>query len=187
MNSRTKSTIAIIGIAAFIVIVIACVVIALSVTGVLPATTRKDDPTTPIPQPPENSTTVFNIDLRFESEVSVEIAQAFIKAKRRWESIITNDIKTVVTLEKGQEICGKTIDATETVDDLVIWVNLVEMDGPGGLLAVAGPCGLDGLGRVRAGLMNFDIADIQRLIGSGRAGGVVLHEMGHVSHARLRN
>ena len=127
------------------------------------------------------NTTHFNIELRYETPVSPEVDAVFMAAKNRWESVITTDIGTTVEIAQGMEICGKVAQTQECVDDMLIYVNVQEIDGEGQVLANAGPCGLDSQGRVRVGVMNFDLADLQRLIELGRATTVVLHEMGHVS------
>ena len=73
-------------------------------------------------------------------------------------------------------LCGIPINKTEMVDDLIIFVKVAHIDGVGNVLANAGPCGLDSRGRVRAGVMNFDLADLERLIAHGRATTVVKHD-----------
>jgi len=128
------------------------------------------------------NTTSYNIVLRFETPVDPTIEQVFVSAKTRWESIIVNDIDTSISIPAGQELCGHVFQTAETVDDLLILVNVPNLDGPGNVLAQAGPCGFDNKGRVRVGIMSFDLADLQNLIQLNRAEIVVLHEMGHVSH-----
>jgi hypothetical protein len=127
----------------------------------------------------ENATH-YNIQLRFQTPVSPEVEAVFVSAKSKWETIIISDIESFITIQEGQEICGIIAPATENVDDLLIYVNVHDIDGPGSVLANAGPCGLDSNNRVRAGIMNFDLADLQNLIQAQRAETVVLHEMAHV-------
>ena len=81
----------------------------------------------------------FNIDLRFDSSVTDEVARIFIDAKNRWESIITNEHDTEVFMQKSDQICGRVIEETEEIDDLIIWVSIGVLDGEGGVLANAGP------------------------------------------------
>lgn len=64
--------------------------------------------------------------------------------------------------------------------DLTIAVYMVPIDGVGGILGQAGPCGLDNSGMSRFGIMEFDEADANDLITEGTFEQVVLHEMGHV-------
>ena len=81
-----------------------------------------------------------------------------------------------------QGACGVGHPAiNETIDDLVIYIEVVAIDGPGGILGSAGPCvvrpsgALTVLGRIR-----LDQADVASMESSGTLYDVVLHEMGHV-------
>jgi hypothetical protein len=126
------------------------------------------------------NTTNYNILLRFQTPVTAEVEAVFVSAKSKWETIILSDIESFITIQEGQDICGITAPATEEVDDLLIYVNVHNIDGPGNVLANAGPCAQDSLNRVRVGIMNFDLADLENLIQAQRAQTVVLHEMAHV-------
>jgi len=69
----------------------------------------------------------------------------------------------------------------ETIEDLVIFVEFVDIDGPFGVLGQAGPCVVRGTSRLPAlGGMLFDSSDVQRLENNSELSIVVLHEMGHV-------
>jgi hypothetical protein len=69
---------------------------------------------------------------------------------------------------------------SETVEDLVIFVEVVAIDGVGGVLGGATPCAVRSSGLPVAGFMRFDAADIADLASTGELGDVVLHEIGHV-------
>lgn len=69
----------------------------------------------------------------------------------------------------------------DTIDDLRIVAAVGEIDGPRGTLGQARFCGL----RLEStlpyyGMMEFDVADLDRLESSGDLEEVILHEMGHV-------
>jgi hypothetical protein len=65
------------------------------------------------------------------------------------------------------------------VDDLLIWVVFTPIDGPGGVLAQAGPCLIRTAGNLPiVGGMQFDTADLPP--SSGSLEDITLHEMGHV-------
>ena len=75
----------------------------------------------------------------------------------------------------------------EIVDDVFIYATVVSIDGPGKILASAGPCfvrvgagGAPGTRHAVIGRMTFDADDIGGLVTSGRLNDVVLHEMMHV-------
>lgn len=75
--------------------------------------------------------------------------------------------------------CYPALD--ETIDDLVIFADILAIDGPGGILGSAGPCLIRSEGLLSVvGRMRFDIADVATLEANGRLNDVILHEMGHV-------
>ena len=106
----------------------------------------------------------FEIDFRFSLNVSVSQKEIFRSAANRWERII----------EKG--LPDGRLPTGEFIDDLLIDASIVEMDGPGGTLASAGPTHTrweDGL--PIAGIMEFDRDDVDSQLYN-----VILHEIGHV-------
>ena len=69
----------------------------------------------------------------------------------------------------------------DIVDDVRIFVQLEEIDGPGNVLGSAGPCiARDADTLTVVGVMRFDVADLPRLATEGRLLDVVIHEIGHV-------
>jgi hypothetical protein len=123
----------------------------------------------------------FNIELAFVSgPPDLAQAQAFAAAEARWESIITADLPDdFADIPAG--VCGGNPAISRPIDDLVIFVNLTEIDGPGGILGQAGPCYFHEVGLLPAiGQMTFDVADLDAMAQSGVLTAVVTHEMGHV-------
>jgi hypothetical protein len=123
----------------------------------------------------------FNIEVRFLTTPSESQRQAFSDAERRWESLIVGDIPNVL-LNVAAGSCGTGSPAfNETIDDVVILVSLVQIDGPGEILGAAGPCFIrSGDGLSILGLMRLDTEDLDLLDVEGILGDVILHEMGHV-------
>jgi hypothetical protein len=69
----------------------------------------------------------------------------------------------------------------ETVDDLVIFVEVSPIDGPGGTLGQAGPCYIRGGSDLPiTGQMTLDEDDLDDADGLGILDDLILHEMGHV-------
>jgi hypothetical protein len=71
----------------------------------------------------------------------------------------------------------------ETVDDVVIYASVQNIDGVGKILAEAGPCGFRSAASgllTTVGVMEFDAADIDRLAANGTLQDVITHEMLHV-------
>ncbi len=107
-------------------------------------------------------------------------AQAFGLARQRWESIITADLPDdYAYLPPGS--CGPSPAIDQPIDDLLIFVSIADIDGPGGILGQAAPCFLHNVGLLPAiGQMTFDAADLAVIDSLGLLQAVVTHEMGHV-------
>ena len=135
--------------------------------------------------------TAFDIDLRFFGPaMPSEAAAGFTDAAARIRAAIMGDIVDVdlalATQNQGVDItvCGPTgVKVNELVDDVIIYATVVSIDGPGKILASAGPCvrrnAVSG-GYAVVGVMRFDADDIAGLIATGRLNYVILHEMLHV-------
>lgn len=126
-----------------------------SATGV--ATVRDDD-------------TAFEITVRFpDASLTVAQQQVFREAARRWSQVIIGDLPSMIV--DGREI-----------DDVEITATAVPIDGAYGVLGQAGPRvmrpGAQGL--PATGIMQFDTADVSRMVSEGTFTNVILHEMGHV-------
>jgi len=125
---------------------------------------------------------LFDIEIRFNQGSVPTAAQqaAYDAAEARWELIITGDLPNTV-VDRPVGTCTSTTPLNETIDDLVIFVTLEPIDGPGGVLGSAGPCLVrNGTLLPLAGSMRFDSADLANLEVSGLLDEVILHEMGHV-------
>jgi hypothetical protein len=69
----------------------------------------------------------------------------------------------------------------KAVDDLFIFVMLVNIDGAGKTLAQAGPCLIRLSNSLTVvGIMKFDTSDLPNIQANGTLNDVILHEMGHV-------
>ena len=123
----------------------------------------------------------FNIQLHYLNDVDVEIQEVFDSAKERWERVLVHsDIDTRYVVPRFQRICGFFAPEREEIDDLLIYVKVAAIDGPGKILGQAGPCAVDREGRVRVGYLELDLADILSEIKIGRANCTILHEIGHI-------
>jgi hypothetical protein len=126
----------------------------------------------------------FNIDVRFINSGTASQREAFTAAADRFEKVLPLDIPDISfagqPVEADQCIEGQP-EITETVDDILIYVDLITIDGPGGTLGQAGPCLIrSASGLPVVGRMQFDTEDLSNLEGSGGLAPVVLHEMAHV-------
>jgi len=126
----------------------------------------------------------YQIEVRESPGVSLTASQrtAVDNAVARWESFITDDVSNISTVLTASVCGGATVPALdETIDDLVIYLEFIPIDGAGGVLGSAGPCRIRGTGSLPLlGGMKFDTADLANLEAQGRLEDVILHEMGHV-------
>ena len=112
-----------------------------------------------------NST--FDIQIRYSGDSSY--LGAFQAAADRWEQIIVADLPDVNSSNFG------------FIDDLLIDVSVVSIDGRSGILGHAGPDWIRSNSKLPYhGVMQFDSADMAWMLSSGVLAGTVLHEMGHV-------
>ena len=95
-----------------------------------------------------------------------------IWATARWSEVIVADVPDVSIPVRDQSDCG----VSGVVDDLVILVEFLVIDGPGGVLGRAGPLCLRENLLTISGVMEFDVADYDPAFFRQTA----LHEIGHV-------
>ena len=97
-------------------------------------------PGTNPPQPPP--ATAYNITLAFGASISNGDKALFQSAANRWQQVITNDLPDSPSAVQATD-CDPNATGfpnVNSVDDLVIFADVVNIDGPGGTLARAGPC-----------------------------------------------
>jgi hypothetical protein len=123
----------------------------------------------------------FNIEFRYIVPPSASSEAAFEKARKRWQSIILKDVEAIEGL-LPQGLCfGGLPDFEGTVDDLLIDVLLIPIDGPGNILGAAGPCFVRTSDALPVtGVMIFDVDDLAFLESFDLLEEVIIHEMGHV-------
>ena len=116
---------------------------------------------------------LFDIVIEFAGEWSGPLQTAFLAAAERIEAAVLGDLPDMPLPSVGGAPAA-------VVDDLVIRAELPAMDGPGGMLGLAGPALLraDSLLPATA-LMRFDAADAASLETQGLWDETVLHEMLH--------
>ena len=124
---------------------------------------------------------VYDIVIRFNEGNPTNAQQlAFRVAEARWQSVIAGEVSDIA-LTEAIGFCGSSTAIDETIDDLLILVDVVDIDGTGGILGSAGPCLIRSAGGFPImGRMRFDSADLLNLETSGRLDEVIVHEMGHV-------
>ncbi|MEO1172765.1 MAG: leishmanolysin-related zinc metalloendopeptidase, partial [Myxococcota bacterium] len=128
------------------------------------------------------ATSSFGIQLRFETDVSDGVRASFEAAAARWSGVIRGDLTDITfDLDDLPSDCDVDDGAAVRVDDLLILVVVREIDGEGQVLGQAGPCLVRTVDQSPlVGLMEFDRADLSRLLSRGLLDDTILHEMGHV-------
>ena len=126
--------------------------------------------------------TPFQIELVFATPVTAAHEAAFQRAAERWMAILAptdlRDARMNRTLGCGGDPLFQR--HVETIDDLMIVVAVVEIDGPFGVLGRAGPCWVRNANSLPFyGRISMDAADLDRLP-TRDLEEVILHEMGHV-------
>lgn len=126
---------------------------------------------------------LFKVDVRFIGEgATPAVRNAFTQAAAKWRSIIVGRVHTTL-VNRPAGFCGEEWlpAVNETIEDVVIFARITNIDGPLGVLGQAGPCLFNTSTRLTvAGIMEFDAADMDLLLGRGQLQDVILHEMGHV-------
>ena len=134
----------------------------------------------------------YDIDVVFIEHGTNEQDNVVLEAAERWESAIVQGVSDIDLTDNpiGAGQCGANSPLIDyVVDDVVMFVRIDSIDGPGSILARAGPCysritrfeGYPDIPRsVIAGSMEFDEDDLTRLSAQGILVSTVLHEMGHV-------
>lgn len=149
---------------------------------VLGCSSSSKDSTGPDPGP-----AAFDIIITFLTGTpSAGALAAFEAAEQRWERVIVGDVPQWSFSGAGGIPAG-TCDPLQpartsgVLDDVEIMVVLDSIDGPGDILAQAGPCASRPTNsHTILGIMIFDTADVARLAGNGTLNATILHEMGHV-------
>jgi hypothetical protein len=131
-------------------------------------------------QPPVSSSP-YAIAVRYLASASARQQQAVVNAVTRWESVLTRDLADIPVNAAANACFSGQPAFNERVDDILIFVELVEIDGVGKVLGEAGPCYVrsdNGLPVV--GHLKLDAADLRAMESNGTIDDVVLHEIGHI-------
>jgi hypothetical protein len=125
---------------------------------------------------------LFNLELQYISSLTSSQRAAFDRAAARWQELIIGDVDDS-TGSIPAASCGDNSPALmdKFIDDLLIFVDVRSIDGPGRGLARSGVCFLRNSDRMPViGLMQFDADDIPALEARGLFQAVIMHEMAHV-------
>jgi hypothetical protein len=143
----------------------------------------KNDSTPPV----DPRTLQYDITLRFFGTPMTASQQAlFQNSAARIVQIIKGDIVGAAASPINLNQCPNVTESVainEEIDDVIIYASIRSIDGPGKILASAGPCFTrsTAAGDMTAvGVMSFDSADLNSLSAGGNLQDVITHEMLHV-------
>lgn len=130
----------------------------------------------------------YKLEIRYVGLISDAHRAAFDAARVRWEQVLTGDLPPVdLDIQAGacKDADGNALvehpAIDEVIDDLLVYVQIDSIDGPGKVLGSAGPCFIRSTSRLPVfGIMRFDKADLDLMDQNGLLGDVILHELAHV-------
>lgn len=127
----------------------------------------------------------YNLDVRFVGDIPASQLAIFQSAAARWEKVITGDLQPldipagVITAGVCSNIKHPAFEGV--IDDLLIYIVVDSIDGPGGTLGRAGPCFIRSSNALPVfGVMELDRDDLAALEVNGTLFDVIVHEIGHV-------
>ena len=107
--------------------------------------------------------------------------QAVATAVQRWQRVIVGHVQTTPLVESANRCFAGAPAVNESVEDLLVFVQITSIDGPGNVVARAGPCTVhQPSGLTQMGLLQLDSTDMELLLGQGTLDNMVTHEFGHV-------
>jgi Leishmanolysin len=123
----------------------------------------------------------FNLVVRYIGSPTATQRSAVESAVSRWRSVIRSELPEVPMNVPAGNCFPEQPELTEPIDDVLIYVSFLEIDGVGKVLGQAGPCYVRTVGGLPIfGQLQLDVADATRLETQGLLDDLLLHEMAHV-------
>jgi hypothetical protein len=140
------------------------------------------NPVTPAPSPVPAPAGGYNVTVRYVGgEATARQKQAVANAVAAWQTAITGDLPDIPASAAANACFSGQPALSETVDDILVYIEFQTIDGPGKILGQAGPCFIRNEGSLPVvGQLRLDQADLQTMEQNGTLDAVVLHEMGHI-------
>jgi Leishmanolysin len=120
------------------------------------------------------------IDVRYLSDITPALQTAVTNATARWTRALSKNLGDFpINLPANSCFPGQP-PINETHHNLLLFVSVADIDGPGTALALTSVCMLSSRDTLPIlSKMVFDRADLDSMDASGTLQGVVMHEMGH--------
>jgi hypothetical protein len=126
----------------------------------------------------------YNIDVRFVGAGGSPAQRASVqRAAGRWQEIIVGSVHKIFVDRNIASACGnqRLPAVRDTITDLLVFVILDSIDGPGRVLGGATPCLVNAVTRLSlVGYTVLDTADLSTLEARNMLDDVVTHEIGHI-------
>ena len=123
----------------------------------------------------------YTIDVSYITPVTPAQQQAVDSAVALWERIIYGAVSPIPLNNPANQCFPGEPAINQTVNSVLVFINIEPIDGPGGILGQAGPCLIRANGYLPVtGLIQLDVADLDTLASQGLLDAVITHEMGHV-------
>jgi hypothetical protein len=132
------------------------------------------------PLPPGSTDSPYAVTIRWIGAPTAAQQSAVSGAVERWREVLRSELNDV-SLSSPAGACFERQPAiNEVVDDLLLYVVIIPIDGPHKILGRSGPCYVRSSGLPVVGVLTLDSDDLARMESLGTLDGVVLHEIGHV-------
>jgi hypothetical protein len=129
-----------------------------------------------------NTILPYDLDYTLISDFSPSQEQAIDDAITYWQEIIRGNLTSVEDTQQLLNPCGTGEPSLSSVDDMHVFVGTLpaeDQDGPGGVLASAGPCAIRPITNLPyLGLARFDPGDLD-VLSDEEVFRIMLHEIGH--------
>ena len=136
----------------------------------------------PTPAPPLSADAgdgSFSIRVSWVGAADTRASSLVAATVARWRRAITGDLPDIDVGMEADACYDGQAATREIVDDLLVYVRVVKIDGASGTLARAGPCMVrSGRGLPVVGVIELDSADLSR--SEETVASVLTHEFGHV-------
>lgn len=106
---------------------------------------------------------------------------AVTRAVAKWQSVIVGHVASTRISTAGTRCFINQPEINETVEDLLLYIELAEIDGARGIIGQASPCFVHAPSFLTLmGYLQLDVADLDLTLSTGTLDNVVLHEIGHI-------
>lgn len=123
----------------------------------------------------------YSVCVRFVGDATPRQRQAVATAVQRWQRVIVAHVQTSQLTEPASRCFAGAPAINEVVEDLLVFVRITTLDGPGNAVARASPCTVHLPSTLtQMGQIQLDSADMDLLLGQGTLDNLITHELGHV-------